>query len=66
MMNIYFDDFKPEVQEKILKFLNIKSPEERNYDIFPIFNLLEEYDYEDDIGGLEELETIVLGEMEEN
>jgi len=36
---IYLLDFKPEVQEKIMRFLEIKTAEESNLDVFPVFVL---------------------------
>ena len=36
---IYLTDFKPEVQEKIMRFLGIRTAQELNLDTFPIFVL---------------------------
>ncbi len=36
---IYLTDFKPKVQEKIMRFLEIKTAEESNLDTFPLFVL---------------------------
>ena len=34
---IYLEDLKPEIQEKVLEELGIKSAREGNYDVFPLF-----------------------------
>ena len=34
---IYLEDLKPEIQEKVLEELGIKSASEGNYDVFPLF-----------------------------
>jgi hypothetical protein len=36
---IYLTEFKPEVQDKIMRFLGIKTAQELNLDTFPIFVL---------------------------
>ena len=36
MIEIYFDDLKEEVQKQILEEAGLKSPEEANWDIFPL------------------------------
>ena len=36
---IYLTDFKADAQQKILSFLEIKTPEELNLDTFPMFLL---------------------------
>ena len=35
-IEIYLDDLKPEVKEKVMEILNIRDDEE-NYDLFPLF-----------------------------
>ena len=35
-IEIYLDDLKPEVKEKVMEILNIGDNEE-NYDLFPLF-----------------------------
>ena len=35
-IEIYLDDLKPEVKEKVMEILNIGDDEE-NYDLFPLF-----------------------------
>jgi len=39
-MDIYFDDFKPEMQQRILAEAGIKDPEEANWDIFLIAEII--------------------------
>ena len=34
---IYLEDLKPEIQEKVLEELGIKCDREGNYDVFPLF-----------------------------
>ena len=34
---IYLEDLKPEIQEKVLEELGIKRAREGNYDVFPLF-----------------------------
>ena len=36
---VYLTDFKHEIQEKIMRFLGIKTAQELNLDTFPIFVL---------------------------
>ena len=36
---IYLEDLKPEIQEKVLEELGIKSASEGNYDVFPLFTV---------------------------
>ena len=36
-IEIYLEDLKPEIQEKVLEELGIKSAREGNYDVFPLF-----------------------------
>jgi hypothetical protein len=43
-MEIFFDDFKPGVQEEILKMFNINDPKEMNWDTIPILILETEID----------------------
>lgn len=39
---IYFRDLKEDCQKKLLQFYNIDSPEEMNWDVFPIATLYRE------------------------
>ena len=36
---IYLEDLEPEIQEKVLEELGIKSASEGNYDVFPLFTV---------------------------
>ena len=36
-VEIYISDLKPEIQEQVLAELNLKSAEDGNYDLFPLF-----------------------------
>lgn len=45
-MNLYFKDLTPEAQAVLLKEAGIKSPQEMNWDVFPITEL--DFDNEDD------------------
>jgi hypothetical protein len=38
-LEIYFHDLTPEAQKKVLAFLGIKTSEESNLDVFPLFVL---------------------------
>ena len=38
-IEIYLEDLKPEIQEKVLEELGIKSTSEGNYDVFPLFTV---------------------------
>lgn len=40
-VEIYLDDLKPEVQKEVLDLLGIKDAKEGNYDIVPLFTVLE-------------------------
>lgn len=44
MIEIYFDDLKEDVQKQILEQAGISSPDEMNWDIFPIctFEIMED------------------------
>jgi hypothetical protein len=39
---IYFRDLKEDCQKKLLQFYSIDSPEEMNWDVFPIATLYKE------------------------
>jgi len=39
VVEIYFSELKEEAQKKVLKALGLKTPEEGNYDVFPLFVL---------------------------
>ena len=39
MLQIYFRDLIDETQKKVLAFYNIHTPEEENFDVFPLFCL---------------------------
>ncbi len=43
-MDIYFDDFKPATQQRILAEAGIKDPKEANWDVFPITQIILEDD----------------------
>ena len=47
-MEIFFADLNEEVQNRVLKFYKISSPEELNYDIVPII-ILERGDVKDEM-----------------
>jgi len=36
-VEIYFTDLVPEKQEELLRVHGVKSPEEMNWDVFPVF-----------------------------
>ena len=36
---IYLSDLKPEAQKKVLEFFGVKTAEESNLDVFPLFVL---------------------------
>ena len=38
-IEISLEDLKPEIQEKVLEELGIKSASEGNYDVFPLFTV---------------------------
>jgi hypothetical protein len=38
-LEIFFGDLTAEAQEKVKRFLKIKSPEDLNLDVFPLFTL---------------------------
>jgi hypothetical protein len=38
-MDIFITDLTPEAQRMVLDFLGLPSPEEGNYDVFPLFSL---------------------------
>ena len=38
-LEIFLSDLTPEAQARVLRFLGIKTPEELNLDVFPLFNL---------------------------
>lgn len=38
-LEIYFRDLVPETQEVVLKLFRIESPEDANWDSFPLFTL---------------------------
>ena len=38
-IEIYLEDLKLEIQEKVLEELGIKSASEGNYDVFPLFTV---------------------------
>lgn len=38
-IDIYFSDLTPEAQQSVLELFRIRTPEEVNWDIFPIFQL---------------------------
>jgi hypothetical protein len=38
-LEIFLSDLKPEAQKKVLQFLGIKTPQEANLDVFPLFGL---------------------------
>jgi hypothetical protein len=40
-LEIMYSDLNPEMQKQILKFWNLKSPQDANLDIFPLFVLEE-------------------------
>ena len=46
-VEIYFYDLKPEAQKKLLKAYNVDSPEEMNWDVFPVFTIEVDEDYID-------------------
>ena len=39
-IDIYLDDLKPEVQKRVLRELGLKSANDGNYDVFPLFTLV--------------------------
>ena len=39
-IDIYLDDLKPEVQKRVLRELGLKSAQDGNYDVFPLFTLV--------------------------
>jgi len=44
--DIMFDDLVPETQKEVLKFLNLKTPEAGNLDVFPL-TVISQEDVED-------------------
>ena len=44
--DIMFDDLVPETQKEVLKFLNLKTPEAGNLDVFPL-TVISQEDIED-------------------
>lgn len=58
-MDIYFDDFNTEMQQKLLKLARIKAPEEANWDVFPITTIeFEDDDTEDEQDPFEQTEQM--------
>ena len=47
-ISIFFRDLKPEAQKRLLKGYGVTTPEEANWDVFPVFTLFP------DITGLED------------
>ncbi len=47
-MNIYFSDLNKDCQERLLKLKRIESPEEMNWDVFPLFEI-PQGDYEEEV-----------------
>jgi len=43
---IFFRDLTPDAQERLLKFFDIESPTEMNWDVFPIVYIEREMDEE--------------------
>lgn len=39
-IEIYLDDLKPEVQKRVLQELGLESARDGNYDVFPLFTLV--------------------------
>ena len=39
-MEIYFSDFTPEAQKRILEFYGLEKPDDMNWDVFP-FDIIE-------------------------
>lgn len=37
MLEIFFDDLTKEAQKRVLEFLGLQMPRDRNYDAFPLF-----------------------------
>jgi hypothetical protein len=35
-MDIFFHDLVPETQKEVLKFMGLETPEDGNYDVFPL------------------------------
>ena len=47
MLEIFFHDLDEETQQKVLSLYNANTPEEMNFDVFPLF-VLEAEDSEND------------------
>lgn len=39
LMEIYFSDLKEEKQKELLEYVGVSSPEEVNWDVFPVATL---------------------------
>lgn len=51
LFEIYFEDLKPEVQKRLLKFCKLKDQYQMNWDVFPLAEIEEPeegWDYEAD------------------
>lgn len=45
-MEIFFSDLKKEAQKRVLELYNVSTPEEANLDVFPLVELVGDYDDE--------------------
>jgi hypothetical protein len=41
MIEIYFSDLNAEAQKKVLELYGLKTPQEGNFDVVPLFELFE-------------------------
>lgn len=55
-MDIMFDDLTPEAQQRLLDLAGIDSPKEANWDIFPVAEVVFDYESGDDECGCDSCE----------
>lgn len=57
-MDIFFQDLVPETQKEVLKFMGLDTPEDGNYNVFPLTSIT--------VGDIEEFNDVVKSRRNKN